>query len=73
MPKESAKIITVDKIASIKSKLPRYINSDDELYIDFASVVLNDNGYLAQILGYDIVDLGEHKIILNRGSIKVVK
>lgn len=73
MPKENAKIIDIDKIVSIRSKLIRYINSDDELYINFTTTVLDDNGYLAQLLGYDIVNLGTHKLILNRGSIKVVK
>lgn len=73
MPKENAKIIGVDKISMIKSKLIKNIDSNDDLYIDFTTVILNDNGYLAQILGYDIVDLGSDKIILNRGAIKVVE
>ena len=52
----------------------KYINSDDELYLDFTSVILNDEGYLAQLLGFDIISLSEDaKLILNRGSIKVVK
>ena len=73
MPKENAKIIDIDKVNYIKAKLPRHINSEDELYIDFTTTVLSDNGYFAEILGYDIVNLGAHKIILNRGAIKVVK
>ena len=73
MPKDDAKIISIDKISSIKFKFTKYINSNDEEYIDFTTRIFDDNGYLAELMGYDIVDLGDHKIILNRGAIKVVK
>ena len=73
MPKDDAKIIDVDKIFAIKGELVDYIQDKDELYYDFSNVILQDNGYLASLLGYDIVNVGEHKIILNRSAIKVVK
>lgn len=73
MPKESAKIVSVDKINYIKTKLIKYIGNKEDLYTDTAITYLDDNGYLASILGYDIVNVGQHKIILNRASIKVVK
>ena len=69
MPKDNAKTVDIDKILHVRSKLVKYINNGDNMYIDF----LNDPGYLAEILGYDIVYLGEQRIVLNRGAIKVVK
>ena len=52
------------------------MNEDGELYINFTDKILSDNGYLASLLGYDIIDFKKYdsrKLILNRGSIKVVK
>ena len=73
MPKENAKIVSVDKINYIKSNIKKELNKKDKLYTDFTTTILNDNGYLAEIMGYDIMDMGDHKVILNRGSVKVVK
>lgn len=73
MPKENAKIVSIDKVNAIRQKLIPYISEKDDIYSNFSTSVLMDTGYLAEILGYDIVDLGTHKLILNRGAIKVVK
>lgn len=73
MPKDNAKIVTIDKINYIKYNIIRELPDKDDLYTNFSKAMLGDNGYLAELLGYDIIDIGEHKIILNRGSIKVVK
>lgn len=73
MPKDNVKIIPIEKINRIKYNLLERIPKKDDLYSNFANAVLGDNGYVATLLGYDIIDVGPHKIILNRGSIKVVK
>jgi len=79
MPKDNAKIIGVDKIDAVRETINAKLtnnnefNKKDKLYRDFTNIIVKDDGYLAQVLGYDIVDLLSDRIILNRGSIKVVK
>jgi len=76
MPKENAKIVNIDKIHWIRGLLEKNIDKykiNNDLYLDFTTNVLSDEGYLASILGYDIININEAKIILNRKSIKVVK
>ena len=73
MPKENAKVVEDEKITTIKWELLNHIKLDDKSYYNFSRIVFLDNGYLAQILGYDIVNKDKIKIILNRGAIKVVE
>lgn len=75
MPKESAKIIDIKKINWLRFAINKNIDftNKGKIYEYFANTVLNDNGYLAEILGYDIVNLNEVKLVLNRTSVKVVK
>lgn len=86
IPKDNIKTINAEKIYGHGTQISRqinfnkYMNEDGELYIDFTDKILNDNGYMATIFGYDILDfqknamsLDRRKVVLNRKSIKVVK
>lgn len=73
MPKDNAKIVDIAQLAGIKYELNQMYWGKDELFNNFTKVIFEDNGYLAQILGYDIIERERIKIILNRGAIKVVK
>nr|DAF83002.1 MAG TPA: hypothetical protein [Bacteriophage sp.] len=81
MPKSNASIIQNRKIQTISSNLiqkidwNKYMSEEGELYTTFTDYILGDNGYAASLLGYDIVEFetDNRKVILNRGTIKVVK
>lgn len=73
MPKDNAKIVDIAQLAEIKYELNQMYWGKDELFNNFTKVIFEDNGYLAQILGYDIIERERIKIILNRGAIKVVE
>lgn len=77
MPKDDAKIINIDKINRFKNIINNANRSElkkvGETYFDITEEIITDNGHLAQLLGYDIIDMGEMKLILNRSAIKVVK
>lgn len=71
--KNNAKTINFEDIDEIKRNLYKYgMNISDKKFKEFSSYILTDNGYIASLLGYDVIK-GQNIIILNRKSIKVVK
>ena len=77
IPKDNIKVIQADKISwlsqLIGTNFEWYGKDKDETYKIITNAILSDPGYLASLLGYDMIDITDTKIILNRGAIKVVR
>lgn len=69
---DKAKEITIHELLDKEKELIEYaekIGTDK----DKISSVIENKGRLAFLLGYDVINLGMHKIVVNRTAIKVVK
>ena len=71
---ENAKIIPIDKLYKEKKAFIQYVElnysgEENDKIISFVA----DNGKFAILKGYDVVDLGMNKLVLNRTVLKVEK
>ena len=77
--KDDAKIGKLSNIQSLKYSITSQfdwsnLNEESETFYNFTNAIFSDNGYTAQMFGYDILDMEDsRRVVLNRNSIKVVK
>ena len=71
---DKAKIIPIDKLYKDKKSFIKYIESKfsgkkkDKIF-----KIIANNGKFAILNGYDVIDFGMHKLVLNRTVLKVVR
>lgn len=78
-PKIDARIVDYNVIRDLRRNivsninLGEYLGDKEDLYY-FMDLALRDEGYLASLMGYDIITISDgRRVVLNRGAVKVVK
>lgn len=70
---DKAKIIPIDKLYKDKKSFIKYIESKfNGKKKDKIFKIIANNGKFAILNGYDVIDFGMHKLVLNRTVLKVV-
>lgn len=71
---DKAKIIPIDKLYKDKKSFIKYIESKfNGKKKDKIFKIIANNGKFAILNGYDVIDFGMHKLVLNRTVLKVVR